>query len=302
MRTLKVLLIVLCGVLLVGGCQVVRNSAGTGLQPAADNVLRIATYNVHYIVLSRQQGNWGTEHWQQRKAPLNRIFQSLEADIVAFQEMESFAGGNDGSINLVRDWLEENNPDYATAAVGDWRSFPSTQPILYRHAKYRLEDQGWFFFSETPDVIYSRTYNGSYPAFASWAQFIDRATGNRFRVVNIHTDYASRENRRRSIDLVAQRVQPWLSAGQAVLVTGDFNARLGSSLHRTLETAGLAFAPVKGSTYHFNRGLNLFGAIDHIAYSAELVLIGEPVVVREKSGDTWPTDHYPVVADFSFKH
>lgn len=39
----------------------------------------------------------------------------MNADIVAFQEMESFAGGNDGSVNLTPDWLLERDKAYSAA-------------------------------------------------------------------------------------------------------------------------------------------------------------------------------------------
>ena len=159
-------------------------------------------------------------------------------------------------------------------------------------------DEGWFFFSETPDVIYSRTFNGSWPAFTSWAAFRDKATGEVFKVFNIHTDYASRDNRLRSTALVVDRITPAIMADETIFVIGDLNARLGDTVVDMLQEAGLTFAPVKGSTFHFNRGINLFGAIDHIATSGAAQLTGDPVVIRKKYDGEWPTDHYPVVADY----
>ncbi len=282
---------------LLVGCQTVRNGFGPDLAQPDDGVLRLASYNVHYISTGSQQGRWGLAGWEERKGPLDTAFKKLAADIVAFQEMESFSGGNADNDNLARNWLLTRNPGYAAAAIGDWREFPSTQPIFYRTRRIELLDQGWFFFSDTPDVIYSRTFNGSYPAFASWAQFRDRDTGTSFRVLNLHTDYASRENRRRSITLAAERAAPWIKAGEVVFLAGDLNARLRSALHGLLEDVGLAFVPVKGATYHFDLGLNLFAAIDHIGY-AGAEPVGEPTVWREKPDGVWPSDHYPLVADF----
>jgi hypothetical protein len=69
-------------------------------------------------------------------------------------------------------------------------------------------------------------------------------------------------------------------------------------LHQTLEATSLEFVPVRGATYHFNLGFNLFGAIDHISHTRDAKLIGGPVVIRDRFGAVWPTDHYPLVADF----
>ena len=294
-RSVLLALAVLAGAF---ACQSVRNSGGPDLTEKPAEAIRIATLNVHYISARQSEGRWGLSGWEARKDPMDRTVKALDADLIAFQEMETFRGGDDDNQNLARSFLLERNPGYRAAAMGDWRTFPSTQPIFYRSDRFQMLDQGWFFFSESPDAIYSRTFDGSYPAFASWALFRDDRTAAAFRLVNIHTDYASGENRRRSVALVAERIGPWIAAGETVFLAGDLNARLGSNLHRMLEDAGLTFVPVGGATYHLDRGLNLFGAIDHIGYSGATTL-GAPMVFREKTGPVWASDHYPVAADFT---
>ncbi|MBF9029992.1 endonuclease [Rhodobacterales bacterium HKCCE3408] len=291
----------LIGVLVLAALAVLvqdwRMGRANSLGPVPEGAVRIATHNVHYIVLNAEEGRWSVGDWEERRNALDLAFKTLDADIVAFQEMESFARGSDGSVNLARDWLLEHNPGYAAAASGDWREFPSTQPILYRTDRMELVDQGWFFFSDTPDVIYSRTFNGSYPAFTSWAQF-RLNDGGLLRVVNLHTDYASRDNRRQSLALVAERIAPWMAAGEAVVVLGDFNALRSSRLIDPIEAQGVSFLRVRGATVHFDRGIDILPPIDLIGHSDALSAIGPPRVLRERYDGVWPSDHYPVVADF----
>lgn len=298
-RIVRLFIGTIATVLTVVGCQMVRNSGDKHLPAATVDALRIATYNVHYIVMNQDTGPWSLGDWERRKRPLDLAFKEISGDVVAFQEMESFAGRNESDVNLTLDWLLENNPDYAAAAVGDVAEFPSTQPILYRSDRLEVLDQGWFFFSETPDVIYSRTFNGSYPAFASWAAFRNLQNDHEFRVANIHTDYASRATRLRSVELIAERIAPWAATGETVFVVGDLNARLGDEIVDILEDAGVNFAPIRGSTYHLNLGLNLFGAIDHIGVLGKADIVGDPVVLRRRFDGEWPTDHYPVIVDFN---
>jgi endonuclease/exonuclease/phosphatase family metal-dependent hydrolase len=297
-RVFRVAALMVLGLGVVAACQQVRHGGDDPVPPPAAGQMRLATHNVHYIILGRETGAWSIADWEARKGALDQAFKTLAADVIAFQEMESFGGGDVSDINLALDWLLDNNPAYAAAAVGPADSFPSTQPILYRQDRFDLRDQGWFFFSDTPDVIYSRTFNGSYPAFASWAQFADTASGAGFRVVNLHTDFASLSNRQQSIALVADRIRPWITAGEAVFVLGDFNARAGSDVLQILSDIGVDYAPVPGATFHFNRGLNLFGAIDHIGYVGGPQLSAGPFVLRRQFGGQWPSDHYPVAADF----
>ncbi|MDX8351594.1 endonuclease/exonuclease/phosphatase family protein [Cognatiyoonia sp. IB215182] len=293
----KAFAVVLLVLLTMVGCQTIRNSGNTPLGAAPPETLRVATYNVHYIVLDRETGPWSVGDWERRKGPMDSAFKAIGADVIGFQEMESFSFRTN-QINLTLDWLLANNPDYAAAAVGDPAAFPSTQPIFYRTDRLEMLDEGWFFFSDTPDVIYSRTFNGSYPAFASWAQFRDKDSGGDFRVINIHTDFASRSNRIQSVELVVERITPWIEADETLFVVGDLNGRLGDRIVNILADTGVRFAPVRGATYHFNRGLNLFGAIDHIAVSGNATGVGEPIILRQRFGGEWPTDHYPVIADY----
>jgi endonuclease/exonuclease/phosphatase family metal-dependent hydrolase len=297
-RVLRWLGVALLGLLvLLGGLHVMLGRGEALSDAPPPDTLRIATWNVHYIDARRDEGRWARAGWARRAPAVDAVFKAMDADLIAFQEMESFRGGNADDDNLARRFLLAQNPGHAAAAVGDWREFPSTQPIFYRRDRLELLDKGWFFFSETPDVLYARTFNGSYPAFTSWAQFRDRRGGAVFRVVNLHTDFASRLNRRRSLELLSARTRPWLAAGETVILAGDFNAIAGSPLLRALERAGFRFIDVPGATYHFDRGLHLLPAIDHLALSGTAKATGPAVVIRARPGGVWPADHYPVVAD-----
>lgn len=294
---LRSLFSLLALLLLVPAAAQVWNTRAGDIAPPQPEALRIVTQNTHYILLDATGDDpWSVAGWQRRRDAMAQTLSSLQPDLIAFQEMESFRHGNDGSVNLARDDLLTALPGFAAGASGDWRSFPSTQPIFYRRARLRLLDQGWFFFSDTPDVIYSRTFNGSYPAFASWGQFRDLRTGRTLRLVNVHFDYRSHGNRQRSAELVAQRIAPWIAAGEAVVLAGDLNAFAGSRIVGTLERAGLSLTPARGSSFHFNRGINLLGAIDHVMHDCSIALTGRPVAVRARPGGQWPSDHYPVLA------
>ncbi|MDT0683636.1 endonuclease/exonuclease/phosphatase family protein [Roseicyclus sp. F158] len=293
----RALLAALLSLALIGCAALVSDRADAPVSSVAPGALRMATWNVHYIRLRAEEGDWSIGDWARRRGPAAAALRDIGADIVAFQEMESFGGGEAGDVNLARDDLLEALPGYAIAASGPPASFPNTQPIFYRADRLDALDQGWFFFSETPDVIYSRTYDGSWPAFASWARLRDRRGGPEFTVVNVHFEYRSGSNRTRSARLVAERMAPRIAAGEPVILMGDLNAMEWMRTAGILREAGLVFAGVRGATYHLNRGLNLFGAIDHIAATDGVSLAGGPEVLRRRYDGIWPSDHYPVFAD-----
>ena len=279
------------------GCQQVRLSPWTKLPEKPEGTLRVATWNVHYFWLEREEGRWGLSGWEARKGPMDVAFKALEADLVAFQEMESFSRRSDGNVNLTRDFLLDQNPDYRAAATGDARVLPPTQPIFYRPDVLEVLEEGWFHFSPTPDVLYSRGFDGATPSFASWAVFRRKADGAVFRTINIHFDAFSSTNRMASTELTAERMQPWLDAGETVILLGDFNALHGSRILAKFEALGIIFPKVPGATFPLSRGLHLFGAIDHIGVSTAAMAPSEPMLFNRKTGEVWASDHHPVLLD-----
>ncbi len=250
---------------------------------------RVASFNIHYVA------PWQTAlAWERRKDAVVKALAGIEADVIAFQEMETFAGGSFNDENRQLDWVLAHFPEYAAGAVGDPRTFPSTQPILYKRSRFTQLEQGYFFFSDTPEVMYSATFNGSYPAFCSWSKLQIVGSDTTVYVYNVHYDYKSFKNRRLSNALVLERVRPVLREGEHVIVAGDINAFSFSPTARALKGLPLALAPPSGATYHFNRGVNLLPAIDHIFYSEGLQQHGDTVVERVSYDGIWPADHYPI--------
>ena len=280
---------VLAGLLV--GCSSTQDS----LAPKSSDALRIGSYNVHYIV-DWDDSDWGLPNWEQRKGALAQAIEELDADIIAFQEMETWGGSDDDSNNRARPFLLAKFPRYKAAAIGPWQQFPSTQPIFYRHQALQLVDQGFFMFGPEPDIPYSPTYDGDWSAFASWAWFERKSDRQRFRVVNIHTDYASRSNRLKSMALVNQRIQAWLD--EPLFVVGDFNALHG--LRELTTLADITFPSLRATTYHLNRGWHLLPAIDHLGHR-NATLIDGPVVYQREFEGRYGSDHYPVVSDYRFE-
>jgi len=258
------------------------------------NNIRVTTFNIHYTSPRQKKLAWGN-----RREAVKEAITDLDADIIAFQEMETFAGGSYNQKNEQLDWVLKHFPEYRAGAYGDAAIYPNTQPIIYRHERFSQKSQGFFFFSETPDVIYSRTFNGSWPAFCSWAELVDKKTGQEFYIYNVHFEYKSMSNRSKSAKLVRQRIKPVLEDGSAVLLVGDINAPSFTPTARKLKKTPLTLAKPAGATFHFNRGLNLIPAIDHVFYSKHFTQQGNTTLLRKSYDDVWPTDHYPVTVELS---
>lgn len=266
------------------------------LPARADDALRLATLNVHYIRPSNAAGIASTSEWIRRRGPMTAAFAAINADIFALQETGTFPCCSQSGANPTLDWLLDQNPGYAVAANGPSTHSPQIQPILYRRARVSLLDHGWFFFSETPHVLGSPGFaDGSYPSFANWASFQYR--GEVLHVVNTHLDVTSWSNRRVSSAVVMHAIAPWLEARERVMFIGDMNSFAWTRPVRVIANGGLTVAPIRGATFHLYRGLHLYGAIDHMAYSAGVRVARAPIVVRQQFEGGWPSDHYPVFMD-----
>lgn len=283
--------------LLLPTCAFIGSCAMQGEQTqnlTADNI-RITSFNIHYLSPGQKK-----LAWENRKHSVLEAIKDLDADIIGFQEMETFAGGSYNTENKQLDWVLKHFPQYRAGAYGSAEVYPNTQPILYRHSRFEQKDQGFFFFSDTPEVIYSRTFNGSWPAFCSWTLLDDLQTGRALYVFNIHFEYKSMSNRGKSAQLVAKRLSPLVASDKAVVLLGDSNAPGFFPTMGKLKKIPLILAKPDGATFHFNRGWNLFPAIDHILHSAEFKQRGKTMRLRKRYEDGWPTDHYPVSVDLEF--
>jgi endonuclease/exonuclease/phosphatase family metal-dependent hydrolase len=62
--------------------------------------------------------------------------------------------------------------------------------------------------------------------------------------------------------------------------------------------AGLTVAETRGSTFHFNRGITVQPAIDHILYSRAFNHKNTRVI-RDRIDGQWPSDHFPLFVTLS---
>ena len=286
----------LCGLFLVAaaGCVDAANGVeGRAGNEGARGAFTVGTFNIHYTAPWQDR-----MAWEERRASVLAMLEDAEFDLLAFQEMETFEGGHFNEENRQLDFIAARFPEYAFAAVGKPEQYPSTQPVMYRRERFEVLAQGFFFFSPDPDEIYSRSWDGGFPAFCSWVRFRDLQSDGAFYLYNVHLDHSSRGNRIKSAELIAGRVTEREHTSDPVIVVGDFNAPWFFRPVRIVAEAGLDIADTTGSTFHFFRGINVLPAIDHVLVSQPF----EPQdtrVLRRSYEDTWPSDHYPVLVTVS---
>ncbi len=256
---------------------------------------RIASFNIHYILDGKIDPK-GPAKWERRRDAVSGMLVDVDADIVAFQEMETFAGGKFSKENEQLDWILSTVTGYKAAAVGDPSKFPSTQPILYRPARFDLVDQGWFYFSETPDTLFSPSFDGGFDHYASTARLRDRVSGHAVTIINVHTDIRSFTNRKGATRVIAGRVKKLRAQGERVIVLGDFNAISSAANITNLTKLGMKNTGLYRPTYHFGRGLGVWPAIDHILHGEGIERLEAATIHQYRLNGIYPSDHYPISA------
>lgn len=261
-----------------------------GLTPSTKSdhrAIRIVTWN---ILHGRDHGApWTRYGWPARKKALQAALTTTQPDILCVQE----------ALAEQVDSLSAMLPEHNHVGVGrdDGRSAGEFCAIFYDSRRFAEIESGTFWLEEPTDEPPSGLHLGP-KRICTWVRLFERSSGRFLRVYNTHL-YLTEKARRRAARVILARIAEG-NPTDALLVTGDFNAPPASASRRLFESAGLqSTAEVAGKstnlpTYHFY-GIRLRN-LDEIFCSGDW-FVGEHRVLDFKPGNTYPSDHFGVVAD-----
>ena len=271
------------------------SGAAQSAQQPAREPLAVMSFNIRYGT-----ANDGDNHWTLRREFLLDVMREADADLVGLQE------ALDGQIAELLKAL----PQYGVVGVGrdDGRTRGEYAAILYRRDRFRVSDAGTFWFSDTPEVVASKTWGNNITRICTWARFVDR-DGSAFWHYNVHLDHQSQPSRERSTALLAERIAARRTLAEPVVVTGDFNVGEANPALKRL-TAPLSGAPALfldtfRVRYPDETRVGTFNGFkfeqtggDKIDYV--LVPPGTDVlaaaIIRTSRNNRYPSDHFPVTA------
>lgn len=253
--------------------------------------LRVLCYNLRYIT----SGDTGERTWVARRDQAAELIKNDAADIVGIQE---------GLPPMMND-LADRLPGYAAIGVGreDGVDQGEYAAILVKADRFRVQESGTFWLSDTPEVCNSCTWGNTVTRICTWAKLYDRHTQRTFHFFNTHLDHASELARQKGTELILTRIAERKPSGP-VLLTGDFNAPEEDPLHASIKAAGLAdvwktlntdVPPEESGTFHEFTGETHRSRIDFIYATPDLKGL-ESVIVRSSKNGNFPSDHFPVRA------
>jgi endonuclease/exonuclease/phosphatase family metal-dependent hydrolase len=251
--------------------------------------------------------NDGVNVWENRRDLNIATIRKHAPDLIGFQELQREPHLADYQRELPEyDFflgLKYNNDE------------PHCYPtIFWRLDRFELLDSGAFWLSETPEK-FSAAWETACIRSAAWVKLRVRATGKLLLLLNTHLDHVSERARVEGAKLILSRI-PSLAPNEsraAVIVTGDFNCNPMSAAYRAfLEESFIDTFLMSGNrddetsfTFHEFTGKPYpkFDRIDWIMLrDAERKLRAvNASIIRDAAPPLFPSDHYPIVADFSLE-
>lgn len=264
--------------------------ATPALADSGPETLRIMSFNVRY-----GSADDGPDSWVNRRDILIDTIRAEHPDVIGTQEL----------LKDQADYIVAKLPDHVWFGV-DRRGGHGDEHmgVFYRRDRLKLVEHGNFWLSDTPAVPGSISWGHPLPRMVTWGVFETR-DGKRFRLLNTHFPYRAEDDlpREKGARLIADYLRQPDHAGP-VIVTGDFNTGIGSKAHAIL-TKAVADAwqttahSGPAGTFHGFKGVPGADRIDWILSRGFRV---ERVATLTTNRDgRYPSDHFPVVADFSFE-
>lgn len=267
--------------------------------------LRVMTFNVRGYYFPD-----GANVWEARKELAIATISRAAPDLIGLQEPQT------GNLKAFDAALTR----YHWTACFEYNNQPPHQwpAIFWDPARLRPYDSGGFWLSETPEC-WSASWETDCIRSAAWVKFrcgvvvpdTERAP---IVHVNTHLDHISEHARVEGARLIVERLDALQADGCAAIVTGDFNASIGSPAYDVFRAAGFddAYEAARDNdehgdyTYHGWEGTSFRGS-DAPPRRIDWILLRDGArtslrsraskIVRDHAAPVYPSDHYPVVAD-----
>lgn len=279
-------------------CLLVLGVYACGVQPAPSPLL-VMSFNIRY-----DNPDDAPNDWTHRKDSLAALIRTYSPDVLGTQEV----------LHQQLTDLKERLPEYEAYGVGrlDGRQQGEYAAILYRRDRFSVEDAGYFWLSDQPEVAGSMGWDAACERIATWLILQDEKTSRRIFLLNTHLDHVGGEARKRSAELIKSRLNR-LAQGLPVIVMGDFNAAPTDPIYRMMtdETDPLSLRDTRlevkqpeGEEGTFHNFARLVASdrprIDYILKNQYLETLHQEHIATDR-GAVCLSDHHAVLARLVYR-
>jgi endonuclease/exonuclease/phosphatase family metal-dependent hydrolase len=237
--------------------------------------LTAMSFNIYYTSLTKQ-----------RKESVKQTILNAFPDTLGVQEatkewmsyLNSALGGVYDSVGLGRDG--GSNGEHSA--------------IFYKRDRFELIETGTKWMSATPDEV-SKFEESSLNRVFTYAILREKKTNNELLVVNTHLDHTSSRARELQAGVLMDFLKNY--GEYPIVLTGDFNTMPGSNAYRTV-TSQLADSSKVAETAE-EHGTYGSSVIDYAFVSKENIRVSEYRVITEEANGMQPSDHYPLIIEYT---
>ena len=259
------------------------------LSPVFGQEIAVLSYNIRY----NASGD-GLDLWGLRNGEL--IQQIKDLDPMSF-------GVQEATLTQMKD-LEAGLPDYSYVGVGrdDGATRGEFSAIFYKKSELHVLQEDTFWLSETPEKV-SVGWDAALPRICTYAKFELISSKKRFWHFNTHFDHMGEKARAESAKLIVSKIEALLDGGDAVILSGDFNAKpheesilvLNYSFEDPSDRVNLQ-GPV-GTFSGFQLDPPLDRRIDYI-FTKNVEIKTYRHLDTKRANGRWISDHLPVLLSF----
>ena len=256
--------------------------------------LKVMTYNIRLSLESDKENAWDN-----RKEDALALMSYYHPDYFGVQE----------AVPQQMVDIKTNLKDYDYVGVGrdDGKKQGEYSAVFYDRNKLEVLKSGTFWLSETPEKP-SKGWDAAYNRVCTYAFFKIKKSGKKFLAMNLHFDHVGDVARVNSSKLILEKIKELNPQNLPLTLTGDFNLTddtepikiISQSLDNVFyHSRKPHYGPV-GTFTAFDVNTVPKDRIDYIFVKGFEVQSNRTINDRRENL-LYPSDHYPILAEISFK-
>lgn len=259
-------------------------------EAASQDDIQVVSLNIRYGT----PGD-GENKWKSRRERVFTIFNRYKEGIIATQE------GSPLQFDQILKKVKDLDVVFRSRTLED-RDGPA-HAIFYNKKIWSVEEHTTFWLSDTPDQPATKSWGNTLPRIATHVILRNKASGKKLRLLNTLLDYRSQSSRIRSTELILRMIMTEAEQIPTILL-GGFNVTKDNDVIKRVKeffTDTYSGDELEGCTFHGYNGGSHCPRIDYIFYDPSSGLkLNSFEIDRWKSQYFYPSDHYPLVAKFSW--
>ena len=267
---------------------------------AESKALRIVSFNIRCT-----NPHDGTNSWELRRQVFFDEVNRMAPSIIGFQEARP-----DQYDDIVR--RLKRDFDFVGVGRDDGKNAGERALVAYDKRRFKKIKTGNFWYSETPEVPGSKSWDAAITRVCTWVRLKDKSTGREFLFVNTHFDHKGVVARENSSRMLVEKL-PALAKGSPIILTGDFNIHEDSRAYTLLMNRKEGVKPWLLDSYRelhptrsaeeasFNgfKGLTRGSRIDFIFHTPD-IKAESATIERVLPQGRHASDHYAITAVLEF--